>query len=113
MRISYSCMANLERLIKSHNQRILNKSNSIKNQCNCAGGCKYNLRGAIAGQRTLFIRQQLTLTLKRSSTSAYAPLNSDFGMPTIKNPLKVVYTKMKLSFRSMFAALSAKTLILN
>ena len=45
MRISYSCMANLERLIKSHNQRILNKSNLIKNQCNCAGGCKYDLKG--------------------------------------------------------------------
>ena len=97
-------MASLERLIKSHNQRILNRSNLIKSQCNCAGGCKYNLKGAIAGQKTLFTRQQLTLTLKRSSTSAYAPLNSDFGMLTIKNLLKVVYTKMKLSFRSVFAA---------
>ena len=34
-------MANLDRLIKSHNQKILNKSNLIVNQCNCAGSCKY------------------------------------------------------------------------
>ena len=45
MQISYSCMANLERLIKSHNQKILNKSNLIQNQCNCAGGRKYDFKG--------------------------------------------------------------------
>ena len=31
IRISNSCTANLERLIKSHNQNILNKSNLIQN----------------------------------------------------------------------------------
>ena len=45
-RISYSCMGNLERLIKSHNQRILNKSNLFKSQCNCASGCKYDFKRA-------------------------------------------------------------------
>ena len=44
MRISYSWTANLERLIESHNQRILTKSNLIQNQCSCAGDCKYNLK---------------------------------------------------------------------
>ena len=34
----------MERLIKLHNQKIFNKSNLIQKQCNCAGGCKYNLR---------------------------------------------------------------------
>ena len=63
MRISYSCMANSERLIKSYNQKELNKSNLIQSKCNCAGGCKYNLEGTIAVRRTLFTRQQLTLTL--------------------------------------------------
>ena len=38
-------MGNLERLIKSHNQKILNKGNSIQDQCNCVGGCKYDLKG--------------------------------------------------------------------
>ena len=41
MQITYSCTANLEKLIMSQNQNILNKSNLIQNQCNCAGGCKY------------------------------------------------------------------------
>ena len=45
MRISYSCTANLERLIKSHNQKILSKIDQTEIKCNCAGGCKYNLKG--------------------------------------------------------------------
>ena len=40
---------------------------------------------AIAVRRTLFTRQQLTLTLRRSSTLAYAQLSSGFGMLTTKN----------------------------
>ena len=39
-------MANLERLIKLQNQKILNKSNLIQNQCNWVGGCKYELKGS-------------------------------------------------------------------
>ena len=57
----------------------------------------YGQYWAIAVRRTLFTRQQLTLTLKRSSTSAYAQLSLGFGMLTTKNLSKVVYTKMKLS----------------
>ena len=79
-------MANLDRLIKSHNQKILNKSNLIVNQCNCAGSCKY-LKEPIPVRRTLIIRLQLTLTLRRSSTSAYAQLNSDSGTLTITSLL--------------------------
>ena len=45
-------------------------------------------KGAIAVQRTLFTRQQLTLTLRRSFTSANAQLSLDFGMLTTKNVLK-------------------------
>ena len=43
MRISYSCTANLERIIKAHNQKVLNKD--IKTKGQFAGGCKYPLRG--------------------------------------------------------------------
>ena len=45
MRISYSCTANLERIIKAHNQKVLNKDIKTEGQCSCAGGCKYPLRG--------------------------------------------------------------------
>ena len=43
--VCFSCMANFERFIKSPNQKILNKSNLIQNQCNCADGCKCNFKG--------------------------------------------------------------------
>ena len=43
MKTSFSCTANLERLIKFHSHKILNKSNLIQIQSNCAGGWKYNL----------------------------------------------------------------------
>ena len=65
MRISYSCMANLERLIKSHNQRILNKSNSIKNQCNCAGGCKYNLKGGNCRSENIIYKATVNSDLEK------------------------------------------------
>ena len=77
MGIVYSCTANLKRLVKSHNNKILNKNNLIQNQCSCTGGCKYDLKGAITVRRALSIRQHLILTLRRSSTSVYAHLNSD------------------------------------
>ena len=43
MRISYSCTANLEKIIKAHNQEVLNKKKTNEGQCNCAGSCKYPL----------------------------------------------------------------------
>ena len=45
MQISYSCTANLENIIKAHNQKILNQNSGIQSQCGCAGSCKYNLKG--------------------------------------------------------------------
>ena len=45
MRISYSCTANLENIIKAHNQKILNQNSGIQSECGCAGSCKYNLKG--------------------------------------------------------------------
>ena len=44
MQISYLFIADFERLIKSHSQKILNKSNINYTMCNCAGGCKYDLK---------------------------------------------------------------------
>ena len=53
--------------------------------------------------RTLFTRQQLTLTLRRSSQRLM--LNSvQASECSTKNLSKVVYTEMKLSFQVMFAA---------
>ena len=42
MRTRYLCTSRLKRLIKLHNQKILNKSNLIKNQCNFDGCCTIN-----------------------------------------------------------------------
>ena len=44
MRISYSCTANLENIIKAHNQKILSQNSGIRSQCGCAGGCKTTFR---------------------------------------------------------------------
>ena len=38
-------MANLDRIIKGHNQKVLNKDTKTECQCGCAGSCKYPLRG--------------------------------------------------------------------
>ena len=40
----YSCTTKLERLNKSHKQKILMKSNEIQNKFNCAGGSKCDLK---------------------------------------------------------------------
>ena len=92
----------METLIESYDQKMLHKSDQIESYCNCAGGYIYDLKGAIAVQRTLSTRQQLNLTLKRSSTSAYSQVNSDSDMLTIKTILNVMFMKMRLSFRHMF-----------
>ena len=44
MQISYACTANLQRIIKAHNQKMLNKTTKTESQCNCAGSCKYPLK---------------------------------------------------------------------
>ena len=50
---------------------------------------KIDWKGAIAVRRTLFRRQKLTLTIKRSSTSAHTQLSSHSGMLTIKKSFKI------------------------
>ena len=65
MRVSYSCMANLERLIKSHNQKILNKSNSIQDQCNCVGGCKYDLKGGNCRSENIIYKATVNSDLEK------------------------------------------------
>ena len=45
MRNSYFCTANLEKIIKAHNQRVLNLQKPNKRQGKCNGTCKYPLKG--------------------------------------------------------------------
>ena len=84
MQISYSCTANLERIIKAHNQKVLNKITKTESQCKCAGSCKYPLKGVTAVRKTLFTRPQLSLTLRQGFPSACARLSLDSDMPIIK-----------------------------
>ena len=102
MRISYSCTANLERIIKTHNQKVLNKDTKNDGQCKCAGSCKYPLKGGNC--RTENIVYRATLTLRQGCTSACARLSSDSDTPIIKNLLKAAYMKTTLNSRSMVAA---------
>ena len=52
-------------LIKSHNQKILNKSNLIQNQCNCAGGCKYNLKGGNYRSKNIIYKATVNYDLEK------------------------------------------------
>ena len=45
IRISYSCIVSLEKIIKAHNQKVLIQQKPNKSQCKCAGSCKYPLKG--------------------------------------------------------------------
>ena len=45
MRVSYSYRTNLERIIKAHNQKVLNKNTKNESKRKCAGNCKYPLKG--------------------------------------------------------------------
>ena len=92
-------MANLEILNKSHNQKIMN--NLIQNRFNCAGGCKYNLKGGNCHSENIIYNATVKSDLEKKFSTVYAKLSSGFGMLTTKNILKVVYTKMKQSFQSM------------
>ena len=88
MRVSYSCMANLERLIKLHNQKILNRSNLIQNQCNCFGGCKYDLKGGHCRSKNIIYK---------------ATVNSDFEkkfyIGLCSTQLRFRYANHKKSFK--------------
>ena len=45
IRISYSCTANIESIIKAHNHKIRNTKKQNKSYCNCDGSCEYPLKG--------------------------------------------------------------------
>ena len=43
--ISYSCTANIEIITKAHNNNMLNNKKQKESYYNCAGSCKYPLKG--------------------------------------------------------------------
>ena len=45
MRISYLCTANLDKILKKQNQKILKQKKTNVSQFNCAGSCNYPLKG--------------------------------------------------------------------
>ena len=47
-----------EIIIKSHNQKVFSGSNQTQNQCTCAGGRKYGLKGGNYRSENIFTRQQ-------------------------------------------------------
>ena len=89
MRISYSCTANLERLIKSHRQKILNKSNKIQNLFNFTGGCKCNFkRGNCRSENTIY------------KTTVHSTLQNKFYIGFCSTEFSFRYANHKNSFKS-------------
>ena len=113
MRISYLCTANLERLIKSNNQKILNKSNLIQNQCNCVSGCNYTFKGGGCRLENIIYKAIVNSDLEKKFYIGLCSTRFRFWYAKHKNYLNVVYTRMRMSFQSTFAVTSAITLILD
>ena len=96
MRVSYSCIANFKRLIKLHNHKILNKSSLIQNQCNCVGGCIYDLKGGNCHSENIIYKATVNSDLRRSSASAYAQFR--FRYANHKKSFKGGVYEKKMSF---------------
>ena len=92
----YLCTVNIGSINKAYNNKILNNKKQNENYCNCAGSCKYPLKGGNASQKVLSTRIQLYLNL--SKVLHWHVFNSDSDMTTIKSILNVACIKMTLSF---------------
>ena len=74
MRNRYLCTDNFERLFKPH-IKTFKISNQIQNKFNCASGSKCDLKVGNRRSENILTKLKLTVTLRRSSTSAYAQLS--------------------------------------
>ena len=79
MRNRYLCTDNFERLFKPH-IKTFKISNQIKNKFNCVSGSKCDLKVGNRRSENILTKLKLTVTLRRSSTSAYAQLSLDSDM---------------------------------
>ena len=84
-------------LSESHNQKISNKSNQIKNQYNCASDCKYDLNGGNCRSENIFYKATNNFDLEKKFNIGLCSAQFRFRYATIKKNLKVVCIKTRLS----------------
>ena len=90
LKVSYSCTTNMANIIKSHNQKILNENNGVRNErkCNCRNKDLCPLDGACLTSNVIY---EATVTTKTGDTKTY------IGMT--EHEFKTRYNNHKLSFR--------------
>ena len=88
MRISYSCTANLEKIIKAHNQKVSNKNTKTESKCNCGGSCKYQLKGDNCLTENIVYKDTVNSDLKTKFSSPCALLSLDSDVRIIKKSFK-------------------------
>ena len=90
LKVSYSCTTNMANIIKSHNQKILNKNNEASNEkkCNCRNKNLCPLDGACLTKNIIY---EATVTATSGNTRTY------IGMT--EHEFKTRYNNHKLSFK--------------
>ena len=67
VKVSYSCMPNISRVIKSHNSKILNDTKTVTPHCNCRGEERKKncpLPGYCRIENVILLKYQLALKAK-------------------------------------------------
>lgn len=75
LKLSYSCMPNIENVIKQHNSKILNPKTQPQSLCNCRNRENCPLEGKCL---TLCIVYRSTVTTQESTKNYYGTSESDF-----------------------------------
>ena len=90
LKVSYSCTTSMANIIKSHNQKILNKNNEASNEkkCNCRNKNLCPLDGACLTKNIIY---EATVTTTSGNTRTY------IGMT--EHEFKTRYNNHKLSFK--------------
>ena len=113
VKVSYSCMPNISRVIKSHNSKILNCTDTVSPHCNCRGKNRNEncpLPGRCTIENIVYSAKVSTGTDKESKVYLGAsgpPLNLD--IPITIPPLAIQTTEKTQAFLHMFG--TAKTLV--
>ena len=75
VKISYSCNKNLDRIIKNHNQKLLNKENEAEKQkCNCQKPEKCPLNGECLSESIVY---KATISAEQTKTKTYIGMTGD------------------------------------
>ena len=109
VKVSYSCMNNMAKIIKSHNAKILGKvdaSSASDKQCNCRTKDLCPLNGACL---TNNVKYKATVTTAPGDARVYIGIVSRPGSTTTRFPSSTASTRMTLSYPNTSGTLRTAT----